>query len=73
MFCDLSWNDKWARTLDIRKTFKPVNYPEETDSDSVPDFINKDEGFAIHANTRLLHTVDGGENWEVIWPPEQAK
>ena len=57
------------KTLNMGKTFKqPVNYPGGTDSNPVPDFINKDEGYAIHVNSQLIHTIDGGKSWEVIWP-----
>lgn len=57
-----------CKTFNMGKTFKPVNYPEGTDCNPVPDFINKDEGYAIHANSHLIHTTNGGEDWEVIWP-----
>lgn len=56
------------KTIDTGKTFKYVTLPEGEDSHPVPDFINKDEGFAIFGNRELIHTVNGGGNWEKIWP-----
>lgn len=56
------------KTIDDSKSFKRINCPVGSDSYPVPDFINKDEGFLILGNYQLMHTKDGGESWEHIWP-----
>ncbi len=56
------------KTTDKGKTYNPVTFTTETDVIPVPCFVSEDEGHAISADTKLVHTIDGGNTWEEVWP-----
>jgi photosystem II stability/assembly factor-like uncharacterized protein len=57
------------KTEDGGRTFKDLIAPAD-DASPVPNFINVKEGYAIRNNNILLHTTDGGANWEKLLPLE---
>lgn len=56
------------KTTDKAKTFSSVSFNDNSDVRPVPCFISENEGYAISANSKLVHTIDGGDSWLEIWP-----
>jgi photosystem II stability/assembly factor-like uncharacterized protein len=63
-------------TTDYGKTWQPLLYLyQSVDESAAPDFLNRNEGFALDRNPDnkpvIIHTADGGKTWELLWPPTQ--
>lgn len=56
------------KTTNMGKTFSSVSFNDNSDVRPVPCFISENEGYAISANSKLVHTIDGGNSWLEIWP-----
>lgn len=56
------------KTTNMGKTFSSVSFNDNSDVRPVPCFISENEGFAINSNSKLFHTIDGGDSCLKIWP-----